>query len=345
MPTRQVETAQLTTTEAAVLALLAIEGERSGYDLLEARRAGDRARLVAGAERPLRRAAPARRATGWRAPHAGAVDAARQAALPHHARPGRAALDAWLATVEPGARETFFLKLFVGGADDARGAARARRAVRRRHRGAARASARDRADEHEPRARLVPPSPAPARDRAGRARARLGRRCCARAEARPAVRLRRRHPRRGARGVAAHARTPRRGSGTFRLPAAAEPVAIGRPARPRGHATVALGPGPRGPPRSCPRATGDGRLRFALPGGRRRPSTVGAPRRALTGSVRQGRCAARSRSTPGRLARAAGARPLPRGGRRRRSRSSRRGASRRGSSSCRPATSTGLNAR
>ena len=28
---------------------------------------------------------------------------------------GRSALDAWLARVEPGARETFFLKLFVGG--------------------------------------------------------------------------------------------------------------------------------------------------------------------------------------------------------------------------------------
>jgi len=28
---------------------------------------------------------------------------------------GRAALDDWLTTVEPGARETFFLKLFVGG--------------------------------------------------------------------------------------------------------------------------------------------------------------------------------------------------------------------------------------
>ena len=30
-------------------------------------------------------------------------------------RDGRAALDAWLETVEPGARDTFFLKLFVGG--------------------------------------------------------------------------------------------------------------------------------------------------------------------------------------------------------------------------------------
>src|SRR4029077_2358200 len=30
-------------------------------------------------------------------------------------RAGRAALDAWLETVEPGARDTFFLKLFVGG--------------------------------------------------------------------------------------------------------------------------------------------------------------------------------------------------------------------------------------
>lgn len=30
-------------------------------------------------------------------------------------REGRRSLDAWLETVEPGARETFFLKLFVGG--------------------------------------------------------------------------------------------------------------------------------------------------------------------------------------------------------------------------------------
>jgi hypothetical protein len=30
-------------------------------------------------------------------------------------REGRAALDGWLETVEPGARDTFFLKLFVGG--------------------------------------------------------------------------------------------------------------------------------------------------------------------------------------------------------------------------------------
>jgi DNA-binding PadR family transcriptional regulator len=30
-------------------------------------------------------------------------------------RTGRASLDAWLETVEPGARDTFFLKLFVGG--------------------------------------------------------------------------------------------------------------------------------------------------------------------------------------------------------------------------------------
>src|SRR5262249_60557735 len=30
-------------------------------------------------------------------------------------REGRKALAAWLETVEPGARETFFLKLFVGG--------------------------------------------------------------------------------------------------------------------------------------------------------------------------------------------------------------------------------------
>ena len=30
-------------------------------------------------------------------------------------RPGRAVLDDWLRTVEPGARQAFYLKLFVGG--------------------------------------------------------------------------------------------------------------------------------------------------------------------------------------------------------------------------------------
>ena len=105
---------KLTTTEAAVLALLAIEGERSGYDLSKLvvkaiglvwspARSGlyavlprlERARLVrgrvaAGGKRPDRRL--------------------------YRINPrGQEALDTWLETVEPGATESFYLKLFVGG--------------------------------------------------------------------------------------------------------------------------------------------------------------------------------------------------------------------------------------
>jgi len=105
---------QLTTTEAAVLALLAIEGERSGYDLLKA---------VTKAIGHIW--APARSGLYAALPRLVTLGLARSRAVAQSTRPdkhvyrstraGRAALDAWLATVEPGARETFFLKLFVGG--------------------------------------------------------------------------------------------------------------------------------------------------------------------------------------------------------------------------------------
>ena len=115
MPTAQTTAvAALTTTEAAVLALLAIEGERSGYDLTKLvaqaiAHVWSPARSGLYAVLPAARAGRARAAARRRA-----VVAARQAALPHHAR-GARALDDWLETVEPGARESFFLKLFVGG--------------------------------------------------------------------------------------------------------------------------------------------------------------------------------------------------------------------------------------
>jgi DNA-binding PadR family transcriptional regulator len=105
---------RLTTTEAAVLALLAIEGERSGYGLSKLvakaiglvwsparsglyavlprlERAGlVRGRVAAGGKRPDRR-------------------------LYRITSRGQEALDAWLEAVEPGATESFYLKLFVGG--------------------------------------------------------------------------------------------------------------------------------------------------------------------------------------------------------------------------------------
>jgi DNA-binding PadR family transcriptional regulator len=105
---------QLTTTEAAVLALLAIEGERSGYELMKA---------VTKAIGHVW--APARSGLYAALPRLAKLGLAESRAVTQSSRPdkqvyrisreGRAALDAWLETVEPGARDTFFLKLFVGG--------------------------------------------------------------------------------------------------------------------------------------------------------------------------------------------------------------------------------------
>jgi len=107
-------TATLTTTEAAVLALLAIEGERSGYDLLK--RVGKAIAYVwAPARSQLYTILP-------RLAAAGLVEARRviQAQRPDKqlyriTDAGGDALAAWHETVEPGAPKPFFLKLFVGG--------------------------------------------------------------------------------------------------------------------------------------------------------------------------------------------------------------------------------------
>jgi DNA-binding PadR family transcriptional regulator len=105
---------QLTTTEAAVLALLAIEGERSGYDLLK---------LVQQAIAHVW--SPARSGLYAVLPRLVASGSATRRTVSQATRPdkqlyaitdvGRASLDGWLEVVEPGSRDTFFLKLFVGG--------------------------------------------------------------------------------------------------------------------------------------------------------------------------------------------------------------------------------------
>src|SRR5215472_12369152 len=102
---QQTRTVQLTTTEAAVLALLAIEGERSGYDLTKA---VDRAigHIWSPAKSGLYATLPRLAKEGL---------AHKRGRLYRISAAGGAALDEWLTTVEPGARETFFLKLFVGG--------------------------------------------------------------------------------------------------------------------------------------------------------------------------------------------------------------------------------------
>jgi DNA-binding PadR family transcriptional regulator len=112
--TKSAAIAKLTTTEAAVLALLAIEGERSGYDL---------SKLV---EKSIAHVwSPARSGLYAVLPRLERAGLARSRVIAQSSRPdkrlyaitraGRHSLDAWLETVEPGATQDFYLKLFVGG--------------------------------------------------------------------------------------------------------------------------------------------------------------------------------------------------------------------------------------
>jgi DNA-binding PadR family transcriptional regulator len=111
---KRISVAPLTTTEAAVLALLAIEGERSGYDL---------AKIV---ERSIGHVwSPARSGLYAVLPRLAGAGLARRRIVTQRSRPdkhlfaitraGRRALDGWLRTVEPGATDNFYLRLFVGG--------------------------------------------------------------------------------------------------------------------------------------------------------------------------------------------------------------------------------------
>jgi DNA-binding PadR family transcriptional regulator len=108
------QAATLTTTEAAVLALLAIEGERSGYDLMK---------LVGKAIGYVW--APARSQLYALLPRLARAGLAEVRHVRQEQRPdkqlyritdeGRDALAAWHETIEPGAAEPFLLRLFVGG--------------------------------------------------------------------------------------------------------------------------------------------------------------------------------------------------------------------------------------
>src|ERR1041385_576132 len=97
---QQAAVAELTTTEAAVLALLAIEGERSAYDLVQLVQKAiahvwspARSGLYAVLPRLVRHGLASRR------PVAQATRPDKQ--LYRIAPAGRAALDGWLTTVEP----------------------------------------------------------------------------------------------------------------------------------------------------------------------------------------------------------------------------------------------------
>jgi DNA-binding PadR family transcriptional regulator len=113
VPIQRTRVTELTTTEGAVLALLATEGERSGYEL---------AKLV---ERAIGHVwSPARSGLYATLPRLAKSGLAESRAIVQSTKPdkqvytiteaGREALAAWIEGVEPGARDTFFLKLFVG---------------------------------------------------------------------------------------------------------------------------------------------------------------------------------------------------------------------------------------
>ena len=110
---QRVETARLTTTEAALLALLAIEGERSAYELVKLVDTAI-AHVWSPARSGLYAVLP--RLVRDRLAHGRADRRGRR--LYRISAAGRESLDEWLSDVEPGARDTFFLKLFVGGLSD-----------------------------------------------------------------------------------------------------------------------------------------------------------------------------------------------------------------------------------
>ena len=103
----------LTTTEAAVLALLALEGERSGYDLLK-RVSAAVAHVWRPAKSQLYAVLPRLVDRGLASRREVAQETRPNKHVYRISDDGRGALARWLETVETGATDTFFLKLFVG---------------------------------------------------------------------------------------------------------------------------------------------------------------------------------------------------------------------------------------
>lgn len=103
-----------TTTEAAVLALLALAGEQSGYDLLK-QMSGSIGHVWAPAKSRLYALLPRLVADGLTRSRAVAQSTRPDKQLYELTAEGRAALDGWLEAVVPGDEKGFYLKLFVGG--------------------------------------------------------------------------------------------------------------------------------------------------------------------------------------------------------------------------------------
>jgi DNA-binding PadR family transcriptional regulator len=107
-------TATIMGTEAAVLGMLEMNGESSGYDLLKHARAG-----VGWVWAPAKSQTYAVLGRLVEAGHAQRREVAQSGKpdkqLYRITAAGRRALSSFLETVEPGARETFYLRVFLGG--------------------------------------------------------------------------------------------------------------------------------------------------------------------------------------------------------------------------------------
>ncbi len=114
MVTTSSTTGTLTTTEAAVLALLALEGEQSGYDLLKlmSKAIGH---VWAPAKSQLYAVLPRMARAGLAEARTVVQSSRPDKQLYRITSAGRTSLDAWLETVEPGSVDRFYLRLFVGG--------------------------------------------------------------------------------------------------------------------------------------------------------------------------------------------------------------------------------------
>jgi DNA-binding PadR family transcriptional regulator len=110
-------TTQLTATEGAVLALLEIEGERSGYDLLK-HVSSAIAHVWSPAKTQLYAVLSRLERDGLARGRSVAQASRPDKRLFRLTAEGRRALHGWLDEVVPGDAQLFFLKAFVGGLID-----------------------------------------------------------------------------------------------------------------------------------------------------------------------------------------------------------------------------------
>ena len=108
---------RLTLTEGAVLALLVIEGEKSGYDLLK-QMGKSIGHVWTPAKTQLYNVLPKLVRDGFASQRAVRQERRPDKVLYAVTSDGREALQRWLNDPDPGSRDAFYLRLFVGALAD-----------------------------------------------------------------------------------------------------------------------------------------------------------------------------------------------------------------------------------